>query len=400
LVENLSELNRRALHLAKRLAARSGASTAGPAHILQAILELPDSRAARLLTAVGKDPEQIRDALRERHAEQSPLPVDAVVKLEPSSLAVMEIASLTARRLEHPTLCTDHVLLALLQLRDAEAEPLLADCTARVEQLEGLSREDRELEKKVEKPPLPQGEVRRLAHRFTPVARDLFAAAHEQAHRFANAFIDIEHLLLALLQLRDEQALEVPGVTWDRIDLEDARTRLSEKLESAHSSSQSEVRLTLRANKVVELAVQEAYLAREDHVGVEHILLGMLGFEKGLAGEVLHTDLAVVREQLMERTPVSVAESKDEVAVGSIDVWRYRFTPDLLQTVPAEVARRHGILPLHERGGVLTVVSGRPPDAEGELARELQHALGGMPVRIVLGGEEDVERLVRKFYAE
>ena len=60
-------------------------------------------------------------------------------------------------------------------------------------------------------------------------------------------------------------------------------------------------RFTDRARKSIALANQEAYRLGHDHVGTEHLLLGMVKERSGLAAVVLHefhVDLTMVRQQV------------------------------------------------------------------------------------------------------
>jgi Clp amino terminal domain, pathogenicity island component len=77
-------------------------------------------------------------------------------------------------------------------------------------------------------------------------------------------------------------------------------------------------RFTERARQVVVLAQEEARTLKHNYIGTEHILLGLLREEEGLAARVLESlDITVerVREQV-----VRIADSGEEVASGQIPV--------------------------------------------------------------------------------
>ena len=79
-------------------------------------------------------------------------------------------------------------------------------------------------------------------------------------------------------------------------------------------------RFTDRAQHAVELAQDEARGLGHDHVGMEHLLLGLLREEDGLAARVLH-ELGVTAENVRPHVSALVGR-RDEVATGRIP-----FTP-------------------------------------------------------------------------
>ena len=79
-------------------------------------------------------------------------------------------------------------------------------------------------------------------------------------------------------------------------------------------------RFTDRARRVVVLARQEARQLNHDHVGTEHILLGLLREGEGVAAQVLAAlgaDLDGVRERVIQLLAEHQARKAGPAASGS-----------------------------------------------------------------------------------
>jgi ATP-dependent Clp protease ATP-binding subunit ClpC len=75
-------------------------------------------------------------------------------------------------------------------------------------------------------------------------------------------------------------------------------------------------RFTEQARQVVVLAQEEARGLRHDHIGTEHILLGLLREEAGLAARVLESldvTLERVRDQVVRIAGFGEQESSDQI---------------------------------------------------------------------------------------
>jgi hypothetical protein len=121
--------------------------------------------------------------------------------------------------------------------------------------------------------------------RFTRPARHVVLQAQEEARRAEHDHIGTEHLLLGLLHEPDgvgARAIEAQGVPLDRI-----RDGVRAVLGPARKKVSGHIPFAPAAKKVRELAVREALRLGHDYVGTEHILLGLLGAEDGLAARVL-----------------------------------------------------------------------------------------------------------------
>ena len=123
--------------------------------------------------------------------------------------------------------------------------------------------------------------------RFTRDAREVVRRAQDEASRLGHPQIGTEHVLLALVQGGDRElaarALHQAGITLEAVRDEVLRHRGTGEAVSDGDS----LRFTPRAKKVLELSLREALALRHDHIGTEHILLGLLRESSGLAARVL-----------------------------------------------------------------------------------------------------------------
>ncbi|HEX5204859.1 ATP-dependent Clp protease ATP-binding subunit [Paractinoplanes rhizophilus] len=142
-----------------------------------------------------------------------------------------------------------------------------------------------------------------MFERFTDQARRVVVLAQEEARRLDHHFIGTEHLLLGLLHRPGEgegvaaQALAELGVTLEaaRIEVEEAVGRGAE-VPGVH------VPFTAAAKGVLELALREALKLGHNHIGPEHILLGLVREGADVAVRVLVTlgaDARRVREKVL-----------------------------------------------------------------------------------------------------
>jgi len=121
--------------------------------------------------------------------------------------------------------------------------------------------------------------------RFTESARKVIFYAQEEASRLGENYVSTEHLLLGVVRENDNAAawtLDRLGVSLGRI-----RSEIERQVTRGDGRLGQDMQLTPRAKRVIDLALDEARLLDNKHVGTEHLLLGMIREGEGLAGRVL-----------------------------------------------------------------------------------------------------------------
>src|SRR2546426_4047281 len=123
-----------------------------------------------------------------------------------------------------------------------------------------------------------------MFERFTDKGRKIIVLAREEAERHQNDYLGTEHLVLAILRETDGVALMIlkkMGLSTEQIRLEIERNLPG----GGTTMTFGEIPFSPRVKKVIEYAVEEARLLGHNHIGGEHLLLGLLREEEGIGGK-------------------------------------------------------------------------------------------------------------------
>ena len=140
-----------------------------------------------------------------------------------------------------------------------------------------------------------------MYERFTDRARKVMQLANQEAQRFNHEYIGTEHILLGLIK----EGSGVAANVLKNLDIDLRKIRLEvEKLVQSGPDMVTMGRLpqTPRAKKVIEYAMEEARNLSHNYVGTEHVLLGLLREQEGVAAQVLMNlglKLEEVREEVL-----------------------------------------------------------------------------------------------------
>jgi ATP-dependent Clp protease ATP-binding subunit ClpA len=137
--------------------------------------------------------------------------------------------------------------------------------------------------------------------RFNDRAKRVLALAQDEAIRFNHNYIGVEHLLLGLV--REGEGVAARVLNSLGVELSKARTAVEFIIGRGDATtSPSEITLSPRTKRVVELAIDEARKLGHSHVGTEHLLLGIAREGQGVASGVLESlgvGLDKVRHQVI-----------------------------------------------------------------------------------------------------
>src|SRR6059058_3194591 len=140
-----------------------------------------------------------------------------------------------------------------------------------------------------------------MYERFTDRARKVMQLANQEAQRFNHEYIGTEHVLLGLIK----EGSGVAANVLKNLDVDLRKIRLEvEKLVQSGPDMVTMGKLphTPRAKKVIEYAMEEARNLNHNYVGTEHVLLGLLREQEGVAAQVLMNlglKLEDVREEVL-----------------------------------------------------------------------------------------------------
>ncbi len=140
-----------------------------------------------------------------------------------------------------------------------------------------------------------------MYERFTDRARKVMQLANQEAQCFNHEYIGTEHVLLGLIK----EGSGVAANVLKNLDVDLRKIRLEvEKLVQSGPDMVTMGKLpqTPRAKKVIEYSMEEARNLNHNYVGTEHILLGLLREQEGVAAQVLMNlglKLEEVREEVL-----------------------------------------------------------------------------------------------------
>lgn len=131
-----------------------------------------------------------------------------------------------------------------------------------------------------------------MFERFTERSRQVVQLGQDEARLKGHGWIGTEHLLLGLI--REEEGLAAlvlreVGVTYEEVDERVRRILSGDETVKAVVDEESArlIPFTPRAKKVLELALREALSLGHNYIGTEHILLGLLRENEGVAAQVI-----------------------------------------------------------------------------------------------------------------
>src|SRR5882672_9761851 len=140
-----------------------------------------------------------------------------------------------------------------------------------------------------------------MYERFTDRARKVMQLANQEAQRFNHEYIGTEHILLGLVKEGSGVAANVLKNL--DVDLRKIRVEVEKIVQSGPDMvTMGKLPQTPRAKKVIEYAIEEARNLNHNYVGTEHLLLGLLREQEGVAAQVLmnlNLKLEEVREEVL-----------------------------------------------------------------------------------------------------
>ncbi len=121
--------------------------------------------------------------------------------------------------------------------------------------------------------------------KFSERARRVLTLAQEEAQHLSHNHIGTEHILLGLV--REEGGVAAKVLINLGAGLVKVRSAVELIIGHGEQPSSSEIRLTPEAKRAIEMAIDEARHLGHNYIGTEHLLLGLLHEEKGVAANVL-----------------------------------------------------------------------------------------------------------------
>ncbi len=218
-----------------------------------------------------------------------------------------------------------------------------------------------------------------MAKRFTENAQKIILIAQEEAKRLNHDYVGTEHILLGLSAIDgtvSHKILTGLGVTFRKVRQE------IEKMVGIGDTIMllGEIPFTPRAKAVLEFSVEESQLLGTEHIGTEHILLGLVREQEGMAGKILENlglTLDTVRDNVLTFLGSATAEDLAEKAAGTQQEINFSAAQP-----PAGAQER----PTHKKSKTPTL---------DEYTRDLTRLAAQHKLDPVIGREEEIERVVQ-----
>jgi ATP-dependent Clp protease ATP-binding subunit ClpC len=165
-----------------------------------------------------------------------------------------------------------------------------------------------------------------MFERFTDRARKVMALANQEAQRFNHEYIGTEHILLGLV--KEGSGVGANVLKNLGVDLRKVRMEVEKLVKSGPEMvTMGKLPQTPRAKRVIEYAIEEARNLNHNYVGTEHLLLGLLREQDGVAAQVLMNlglKLDEVREEVLNllgagaepEEPAATAQAAEPVKAG------------------------------------------------------------------------------------
>ncbi len=139
-----------------------------------------------------------------------------------------------------------------------------------------------------------------MFERFTEQAIKAIMLAQEEARRLGHNFVGTEQILLGLVGEGTGIAAKV--LLEMGVNLKEARYEIEKIIGRGSGFLPPEIPFTPRVKRIFETALNEARQLGHNYIGTEHILLGLIQDDEGVAAKVLHNlgiDRARVRTQVI-----------------------------------------------------------------------------------------------------
>jgi ATP-dependent Clp protease ATP-binding subunit ClpC len=157
-----------------------------------------------------------------------------------------------------------------------------------------------------------------MNYNFTDRVRKVLAMAREEAIRLQHDYVGTEHILLGLI--REGEGVAATVLMRMSVDLEQVHERVEDSVRKGKATiALGELPYTSRAKKVLEFAMAEARDFNHSYVGTEHLLLGLLREEKGIAAQVLNSlgvNLDEARSETLKVLGSDVGGGSEPAGIG------------------------------------------------------------------------------------
>ena len=295
--DHFTDRAKKIFNLARRESERFHHEYLGTEHMLLGILREGTGVGSHALRNMGVDLGEACAATERVLETGPPASLPDQLPFTTSAKKVLELSMEESGSLGHNYIGSEHLLLGLIRENGGTAATVLKGLGVGLEDArkqvqaylddgEWAQRQEREQGREKEPARAPPRTGAGVFGRFTDRAKKTMNLARQEAQRFNHEYLGTEHVLLGLV-------LEGggPGASVLRnmgIDLGELKARTEKQIKACPSLvTMGKIPFTPRCKKMLELAIQESKGLGHDHIGSEHLLLGLIGEGEGLAAREL-----------------------------------------------------------------------------------------------------------------
>jgi ATP-dependent Clp protease ATP-binding subunit ClpA len=178
---------------------------------------------------------------------------------------------------------------------------------------------------------------------FTQRVRGALIKAREEAHRRNHEYVGTEHLLIGLLEEDDALVMDVLENVGARPY--DIRTTIDRVVQNGAPSQKPrlpDLPYTSRARVVLDQSIAVAHEFGDGYVGTQHLLLGLIRENQGIAAQALMA--AGLTEPILRREIVRLLQGEGVAAALDIDTSDRREETQVPLSIAVEVRYEDGTL--------------------------------------------------------
>jgi ATP-dependent Clp protease ATP-binding subunit ClpA len=341
--DRFNDRSKRVLALAQDEAIRFDHNYIGTEHLLLGLVREGEGVAAQVLDSLGVDLSALRRFVEASIGRGDSTTSPSEITLIPRTKKVIELAIDEARKLGHSHVGTEHLLLGLVRegghIGAKALESLgvtLETVRERIMTTLGQPQQPGIGTGPSASAPYSNEQFAGPFDRFTDRAKRVLALAQDEAMRFNHNYIGTEHLLLGLIREKDgvaARALHTLGVELDKARL--ALDFIVGRGDAA--TTPSEITLSPRTKKIIELAMDEARKLGHGRVGTEHLLLGLAREGEGIASGILES-LGITMEKVRRAVIETLGQVRPEtIGQAKPDLPTNVYANRLVQTGPFDL---------------------------------------------------------------
>ena len=292
--DRFNDRAKRVLALAQDEAIRMNHNYIGTEHLLLGLIREGEGVAAQVLHALNVDLSKVRTAVEFIVGRGDATTSPSEITMSPRTKRVLELAVDEARKLGHSHVGTEHLLLGLAREGEGIASGVLESLGISMQWVQHQVLATLGSAGQTSTGPDAQGTAQAASRpmsrgpfdRFNDRAKRVLALAQDESIRFNHNYIGPEHVLLGLV--REGEGVAGRTLAALGIDLRNTREAVERVVGRGESTATpTEITLTPRTKKVIELAIDESRKLGHDSIGTEHLLLGILRDDTSIACRIL-----------------------------------------------------------------------------------------------------------------